>query len=115
GGERSRAGAQRRDVQTSEKEDAVGRFERRDSRRVHIMLEVEHDMVEVGADHVQSGLYMLRGQVTTLHSRGAGQDREAARMLGDEAAEKRLIEALEVFQRIEDRVRGLEVEERRNV
>ena len=72
-------------------------------------------MIEVGADHVQSGLYLLRGQAVTLHSGRAGQDREAAGMLGDEAAEKRLVEALEVFQCIEDRVRGLKVEEGRDV
>src|SRR5262249_50380985 len=107
--------AQCRDVQTREKEDGIGRFECRDRRRVHIMLEVEDDMIEVDSDHVQSGLYLLRGQVSALHSGRAGEDRETARMLGNQAAKKRLIEALEVFQCVEDRVRGPEVEEGRNI
>ena len=109
GGEPGRSRAERGHAEADEEQDHVGGLERRDGPGLHVVREVEDDLVEMRPKDCETLLDLRGRKRDALRGWRRREYPETARVLRHEALEERLVHPVQVLKGVDDRVCGPEV------
>ena len=93
----------------------LGNLQSSDGPGLHVVPEVEDDMVEMHTDKLDPGMNALPDEVTAVDLWRARQDPKPTAVLCHESLQQRLIHAVDALEDVDDGVSGLEIEKRDDV